>query len=357
MDYDDDIEVEEDIQNMKSLYGKLEMLVQKKTASPPENGREEKRKRNAISQDEVRTEHEKDNKSSKKVKVIKGKNTKNINLNTIDNIQTNHVTLETLNYFTESNKEKVKAKGPEKKHKHVDSSDGLYQRSLKTREKASKKREDKKNHDIEKELAALQTVPSINENSKNMLMKKNGEKGFFERLEINKQETEKKKLMKLKEQEEKVKKEQEEIEAKKVKLDKNQIKDKLDKLYDWNDKKEKKLKLQKDKMEKEVDTLCTFKPEINKTSEKIVTNNISDFVDKTCSARLYEIDVAKRKERQKKLENIYSHPFAPVTNNFAKDNSTNEKGSNLNKTGKVNEDNPLSKTQTHQNDEEINMQK
>ena len=107
LDDDDDLEVEEDIKNIKNLYGKLEMILK---TQPQNNSLEvndkqtiKKKNRMAVSQGEVREKtlyipevkvKYDDNTMNKKDRNTKNK--RNINISTIENQQTNN---ETLNYL------------------------------------------------------------------------------------------------------------------------------------------------------------------------------------------------------------------------------------------------------------------
>ena len=90
MELEDDLDVEQDIKNMKNLYGKLEQLVNNKISPKHKENNVEsgikKKKRIAISQDEVKEkklysldDNSKENKMMNKEKVIQGKNKRNVN--------------------------------------------------------------------------------------------------------------------------------------------------------------------------------------------------------------------------------------------------------------------------------------
>lgn len=374
MELEDDLDVEQDIKNMKNLYGKLEQLVNNKISPRHKENNVEggikKKKRIAISQDEVKEkklyyldDNSKENKMMNKEKVIQGKNKRNVNVCTIESVQTNHETLN-LNYLTldtnqipirtEVETEKIEKKG--KLKEKSDCNKDLYLRSLQHKQALAEKIEKKRNEEEEKRLAALQKTPVINEKSKKILAKKDkGEKSFFERLEQNKNENEKKKLKMLAEQEEKILKEKEELEQKKVKKDKIEIDEKVNKLLDWNSKKEKKIMERKKEVQKKEEKSCTFKPEINKTSEKISQKDLAYYTEKAVTDRLYEDDVAKRKEKIKILESIYTHTFTPITNSTVdgKDQRDKRKENKNVEKPKVGNEN----YQSFQNDEELSARK
>jgi hypothetical protein len=133
-------------------------------------------------------------------------------------------------------------------------------------------------------------------------------------------------------------------------MDETTIKEKVSKLYDWNTKKEQKLKIKINEYEKKVDKICTFKPEVNKASEKL----IKDSADIDLTERLYEVDIAKRKEKHKILESIYTHSFCPMTNsNQEKENSEAKKIKP--KKEFLKNDSLVEKYKTSQNDTEIDV--
>jgi len=307
----------------------------------------------------------KDNKITTNEKVIQGKNKRNVNACTIESIQTNHETLN-LNYLTVESKEnnipiktEIDNEKIEKKlllKEKLDVNKGLYLRSLQHKQVTAEKIEKKRIEEEEKRLAALQKAPVINEKSKKILAKKDkGEKSFFERLEQNKQENEKKRLKILAEQEEKILKEKEEMEQKKVKKDKTVIDEKVNKLLDWNNKKEKKIVEKKKEVQKEEEKFCTFKPEINKTSEKISQKDLGYYTEKAVSERLYEDDVAKRKEKIKMLESIYTHTFTPITNSTVEGRDQREKKKELKNGDKTKTGNES--YQKFQNDEQLSARR
>ncbi len=376
MELEDDIDVEQDIKNMKNLYGKLEQMVNNKISprnkeSKIESG-SKKKKRMAFSQDEIKDkklnsldENFKENKITTKEKVIQGKNKRNVNVCTIESVQTNHETLNP-NYLTYESKEnhipiktEIDHEKIEKKlvlKEKLDANKDLYLRSIQHKQIIAEKIEKKRIEEEEKRLAALQKTPVINEKSKKILAKKDkGEKGFFERLEQNKQENEKKRLKMLAEQEDKILKEKEELEQKKVKKDKTVIDEKVNKLLDWNNKKEKKLVEKKKEVLKEEEKFCTFKPEINKTSEKISQKDLGYYTEKAVSDRLYEDDVAKRKEKIKMLESIYTHTFTPITNSTVEGKDQKERKKELKNGDKIKIGNES--YQTFQNDEQLSARR
>jgi len=375
MELEDDIDVELDIKNMKNLYGKLEQMVNNKISPRNKENKVEsgtkKKKRIALSQDEIKEkkvnsldDNCKDNKITNE-KVIQGKNKRNVNACTIESIQTNHETLN-LNYLTVESKEnnipiktEIDNEKIEKKlllKEKLDVNKGLYLRSLQHKQVTAEKIEKKRIEEEEKRLAALQKAPVINEKSKKILAKKDkGEKSFFERLEQNKQENEKKRLKILAEQEEKILKEKEEMEQKKVKKDKTVIDEKVNKLLDWNNKKEKKIVEKKKEVQKEEEKFCTFKPEINKTSEKISQKDLGYYTEKAVSERLYEDDVAKRKEKIKMLESIYTHTFTPITNSTVEGRDQREKKKELKNGDKTKTGNES--YQKFQNDEQLSARR
>ncbi len=376
MELEDDIDVEQDIKNMKNLYGKLEQMVNNKISPRNKENKVEsgtkKKKRIALSQDEIKEkkvnsldDNCKDNKITTNEKVIQGKNKRNVNACTIESIQTNHETLN-LNYLTVESKEnnipiktEIDNEKIEKKlllKEKLDVNKGLYLRSLQHKQVTAEKIEKKRIEEEEKRLAALQKAPVINEKSKKILAKKDkGEKSFFERLEQNKQENEKKRLKILAEQEEKILKEKEEMEQKKVKKDKTVIDEKVNKLLDWNNKKEKKIVEKKKEVQKEEEKFCTFKPEINKTSEKISQKDLGYYTEKAVSERLYEDDVAKRKEKIKMLESIYTHTFTPITNSTVEGRDQREKKKELKNGDKTKTGNES--YQKFQNDEQLSARR
>ena len=343
MELEDDLEVEQDIKNIKNLYGKLEQLINNKISPRNKEAKVEtsnkKNKRMAFSQDEIKDKKVylvddicKDNIISTKDKVIKGKNKRNINVCTIESVQTNHETLN-QNYFTVENKEcqmliktdKVEQTS-DKKQQSKDGNIDLYIRTVQHKEATAKKNEKKRIEEEEKKLASLQKVPVINEKSKKMLAKKDmGELNFFGRLELKKKENEKKMKKMVEENEEKIHKEKEEQEQRKIRKDKTEIDEKVNKLLDWNNKKVIKIKEKKKEIQKKEEKSCTFKPEINKTSEKLTQKELGLYNDKAVTDRLYEDDVAKRKEKIKILESIYTHSFTPITNSTVEGKEAKEK--------------------------------
>ena len=365
LDDDDDLEVEEDIKNIKNLYGKLEMILK---TQPQNNSLEvndkqtiKKKNRMAVSQGEVREKtlyipevkvKYDDNTTNKKDRNTKNK--RNINISTIENQQTNN---ETLNYLETklninnklTNKEEKKNKIIKEKAEKFNSNE-LYVRAILHKEKAIKLIEEKKKQEIDKELSACLDAPVMNEKSKKIMASNHAGMTFFERLELTKEGIHKKKQKLLIEKEEKLKKELEEIEQKRVIKDQTEICEKVSKLYNWKKKKEKKLDDKKKEIEKTVEKVCTFKPEINKKSEKI-SKNPNNYSEKAAlTDRLYEIDIAKRKENRKALESIYSHYFTPMTNrNDDLENLSDKKiQKTLEESSKV-----MEKYKTIENDEDI----
>ena len=106
-------------------------------------------------------------------------------------------------------------------------------------------------------------------------------------------------------------------------------------------------------IQQKVEKICTFKPEINQYSSTKNKPIISS--EKALTERLYEIDISKRKEKKKALENIYSHYFTPMTNTSTEVNDTNDRKNMKLKNNAYEINNIIEKYKSSQNDEEIDQ--
>jgi len=146
-----------------------------------------------------------------------------------------------------------------------------------------------------------------------------------------KEEKEKWKNEKTKEKQDLKKKEEEDMlkEAKKVKMNPNEIKEKIEKLLHWDNKMKEKLKIKKEEISKNKDKECTFKPKI----KKLKNENISSLTE-----RLYNKDIEKRKVKKEYLDDIYCPTFAPTTNKHQPSYLQKNIKGNFNKTGDISQE-------------------
>ena len=104
----------------------------------------------------------------------------------------------------------------------------------------------------------------------------------------------------------------------------------INKLYEWDIKRKEKIRNKIKNKEKNLTINVQQKPEINKKSYQITVNRNPNQIFN----RLYKVDIAKRKQNQEILDQIYTPSFQP----FLGDKSTNLSKVNLHKNIKKEKD-------------------
>ena len=225
----------------------------------------------------------------------------------------------------------------------------VYKRFLEDEKKKKEKLEKIKRNNNEQENKKYSYKPHINKKSIE-LSSKNKQDFYSRQKKLMEEQNKKEALLR-----EKIrKKEQEEIDKTKILLSHNfstvdgnkkitnkrrkqSVDETINKLYEWDIKRKEKINNKIKNKEKSMENIIQKKPEKNKLTNKIKVNrNPNKLIN-----RLYKDDIAKRKEKQEILSQVYKPSFKPLVQkrNICRINHNKNNSLNINKNNNKNNKN------------------